>query len=331
MRKIRMGAVIAIALLLVTAAALAATAQMGLWDFITRYDRDDRVLPEARDMIQPGSEERLAATSLAAVSLKECMYDGQAIYAVFAIKPQADDILLLMGDCSPNDPASDLTGNDALAETTLADWAHTLGRDRIVYAGVADQNEELGKTLILSSFDFFMDEEGVVYVMASGTVSGGPQQLDVPMILVTTPKETPDAREIANFTISLSATPSRAVVEGAEPIRFDSCGVEVTRVTLTSTAMGTYAQVRYRVVDEDAYAATEGGLWFEFLNSDGQPYADGFYGSSTAGPVGDQTDLYDQETVLAAMETLPDTITITLRGYNAWNKERYEAHEVALK
>lgn len=327
MRKIKMGAVIAIALILMAAVALAATTQMGLWDFLTLRGQESEMLPEARDLIQPGDSGNTAATSLATLSLKEGMYDGKTVYAVFEVKPQAADILLLAGDCSPSDRADYLTGNPALAETTLGDWAHSLGRDRDIFVGVRGIDEALG-SIVFSTWDFSMAEDGTLYIMASGSATSSSQRLDIAVTLLTYP-DSSSKPETADMAFTLNASPNRSFVEYATPILFADCGVEVTQVTLTSSAMATHAEVRFHVVDEAAYAATGDGLWFEFLDAEGQAISLGVFGSGSINAVEGEANAYIQQETLVAMDTLPDAITI--RGYNCWEKNCYESHTITFQ
>ena len=328
MRKIKMGAVIAVALILMAAVALAATAQMGLWDLLTLRGREAEVLPEARDLIQPGDSGQAAATSLASVTLVEGVYDGYTAYLVFEVKPLADDILLLTGDSMPSDFAADLTGKEELGETTVADRAHALGRDRVVYVGLRDKNLELGLTSLISSLDYHLAEDGTLSIITVGPAAAGGQALDVALTLVTT-CEGDGERETADMAFTLGAAPNRGTVENTVPTVFADCGVEVTKVTLTSTAMATYAEICFHVVDEDAYAATDDGLWFEYLDTDGQIIPMGVFGSGSVSAVEGEANAYIQKEKLVAMDTLPDTIVI--RGYNCWEKNRYEAHTLEMK
>lgn len=326
MRKVKMGAVIAIALALIAAVALAATAQTGLWDFLALRGQEDRVLPEAQSLVQPGNGAR-AATGLAAITLTEGVYDGHNAYLVFEVKPLADDILLLAGDSVPSDPAASLTGKKELGETTVADWAHALGRDRVVYVSLRDKNLELGLESLISSLDYRLAEDGTLSIITVGPAEAGGQALDVALTLITYPVD--GEREEADMAFTLNAALARGTAESAAPVTFADCGVEVTHVALTSTAMATYAEVRFRVVDRAAYAAAGDGLWFEFLDAEGQAIPMGVFGSGSIGEVEEGLGVYIQREVLVAMDALP--ATITLQGYNCWDKSRYEAHDIAMK
>ena len=105
--------------------------------------------------------------------------------------------------------------------------------------------------------------------------------------------------------------------------------MQVTSVTLTSTPMNTYTRIEFTVTDVDAYAKTDEGLWFEFLDENGERLPSG---SSTGGavtPVGDDGLHFVQTDSLIAMESFPETVT--LRGYNCWEKNRYETHTFEME
>ena len=87
-----------------------------------------------------------------------------------------------------------------------------------------------------------------------------------------------------------------------------------------------YYEVHFTITDETAYAATEDGVWFEFLDANGDALSGGV---TRTGEVTRQKDgSLVQSGSLAAQNELPETVT--LHAYNCWTKERYETNELTL-
>lgn len=108
--------------------------------------------------------------------------------------------------------------------------------------------------------------------------------------------------------------------------------MRVDQVTLWGTAMATHVEVEFTVVDEAAYALTDGGLFFEFLDEKDERIAEGVAAGNGVFPVegaaGNEKKFLQKDT-FAAMDELPTKITI--QGFNIWEKNRYEAHAFELK
>ncbi len=85
--------------------------------------------------------------------------------------------------------------------------------------------------------------------------------------------------------------------------------------------MAIYTEIEFTVIDKDKYIATENGLWFEFIDENGNrlPFGADSAGSieatDAAEPVDGNPGSFIQKGSLRAAETLPEEIT--LRGYNA--------------
>ena len=113
----------------------------------------------------------------------------------------------------------------------------------------------------------------------------------------------------------------------SQSAEYPSCGVRVDSVRLTASPMALYYEIHFTVTDEAAYAATEDGVWFEFLDANGNALPDGATRGAEVQPQADGSLV--QSGSLAAREELPETVT--LRAYNCWTQERYESHELTLE
>lgn len=97
------------------------------------------------------------------------------------------------------------------------------------------------------------------------------------------------------------------------------------------------AAIEYSVTDREAFDGTQGGLWFEFIDpqKEGEPWeqrlAAGLTGSGSAGAV----DPQEEEPVqFCQRETLGRNElheVYTLRAFDAWEKGRYETHEIRMR
>ena len=91
--------------------------------------------------------------------------------------------------------------------------------------------------------------------------------------------------------------------------------------------------MEFTVIDEAAFAATDDGLWFEFIDPQStetayasQRLAGGLSGSSSVADLGGG---HYVQTETLAKNALRDTYT--LRAYNCLEKTRYETHEFVMQ
>ena len=156
----------------------------------------------------------------------------------------------------------------------------------------------------------------------------------------------------ATITMTASVTSTDApVVEGeipnvyvsCEPIEYPSVGVRVDRLTIEVKPQDIYAIIDFTVTDREAFAKTDDGLWFEFIDPDKateQP-AEGQYaqqrltsGLSGGGMVMPLDDEQSEPTMYRQTETLGKNElndAYTLRAFNCWEKERYETHTFTMR
>ncbi len=334
-KKISTGLIVAVAILLIAAVAIAATAQWGILDFFNLRGDGASVSPEANQIIQKQIAQEGGETEYASFSLREGVFDGHDTYLVVAVKPASDKILLMGPDLLPEDPMENLGPLFDGSSLTVADWAAQNGKEQLVQISILDQATRLGLEGVVSSLDYIMEEDGTLVFMAHGSHSYAEQ---LPIELVCHAKLLGDLSEADGSESSVSSlsftlytvTDRDKSVTSTQGALFADCGVEVTSVTLTATPLATYTRIEFTVVDEDAYANTDDGLWFEFLDENGERLPDSVSGGGSSGPAeeGDSTH-YVQLSSIAATEELPKTIT--LRGFNCWEKNRYETHSFEME
>lgn len=329
MKKFSMGLVIAIACMLLATVAFAAAERWGVFDFITdRYDV--KVLPQAQEIVHKEFAGSTTQIGDAIFGVREAVFDGQHVYITLAVTPANDSVLLLGPDSTPDDMASDLLGDARGEGLTIRDWAAKHGKTKLVQANVSGNALAPGEQSIINSIDYVTEDDGTLVLMTSGAYPGGKDKLDVELACISLPFTVDEEllqenveRGSLGFELAAAAPIGRA--QNVAPATYTDCGVRVDRVTLTGSPMAVYYEIEYTVVDEAAYEKTDDGLWFEFLDEKGERLPDGATASGEVAEVeGSNGKVLMERGSLEAMETLPRQVT--LRGYNCWEKNRYETH-----
>lgn len=328
-KKFRISIAVAVAAcLLLAAVGFATVNHWGIFDFINRYNV--KMLPEAVDIVATDIPQEGGETELAQFSLREAIYDGQHIYMIVDVKPQ-EGILLLGVDSSPEDSMSDLLDKDS----NLSIEAYAEENNLTMMRASMGSN-------FIESMDFHLEEDGtLVYELEGAPETLGAETFEgvlttrlTPIIATENPEdatstaytidhENPQTSELS-FSLTLPKTYANIVsVQNAE---YPSCGAKIDSVEFTASPLGLYYQIIFSVSDEDAYEATDGGLWFEFIDENGERVEDG---ASTGGSINEIEDgKFVQIGAIGAAEELPTSIT--LRGFNCWTKDRYETCELAV-
>lgn len=316
-----------LAIVLLAAVALAAASQWGVMDFLDSR-HGVQVLPEATGLLQQDVPQEGGQADLATFTLREAALDGRDIFMVVAVAPTDGDTLLLGTDAMPGDLMSNMGPRFAGMQTTIADYAAQQGKTRLVHTNMAEEH--------VNSLDFVLEEDGTLVYMLTGTLEADASAVPITLRCITIPYDgeslTMDGRQEVALTFTLQAADVKAEVASDTPVVFADCGVRVDRLTLSSTALSTHVRLEFTVIDEAAYALTDDGLWFEFLDEGGERVAGGATGVGSIGPLDEgeaNPTRFVQIDALVAMEALPRRITV--RGYNAWEKNRYEAHVFELK
>ena len=335
MKKFRLGLVIALACLLLATAAFAAANQWGVLDFISAR-QGVQTLPEAQELVQRDFPQADARTDDVAFTVREAIFDGDHLYVVIAVNARHDDVLLMGLDCFPDDPASDLLGEEKAGNLTLLDWAIQNGKTSLFRISVYDDGAALGKPDFMDNIDFVMEDDGTLVYMLSGTYKGDEETPTIYLNCASIPFTQDEMldmekRQIVQFSLTLPAaqTSPDGRVQSTAPALYTDCGVQVERITLTPTPMAIYCEIEFSVVDETAYAATDDGLWFEFIDENGERLPDGAMSGGIERIDEPDGTRFIQKDSLQAMKTLPKQII--LRGYNCWEKNRYETHTFEMK
>ncbi len=185
------------------------------------------------------------------------------------------------------------------------------------------------------SMDFLLEDDDMLVYMINARLSDASSKLDLKLhcaaarYIDKAGQDVPDASSFARTTLSVAVknTGTQEVLNSTESAVYSDCGVRVDKVTLTGSPMAIYVQIAFTVTDREKYEKTDGGLWFEFLDAQGQRLPDG---ADTGGGIEQIDDEhFVQKSSLRASEVLPGEII--LRAFNCWEKNRYETHTFEMK
>jgi hypothetical protein len=333
MRGFRIKAAVAViaACFIVPTAVFAITHNRGVLDFIGGFLNSSPVLPGAVDIVQSDLTPEAAQTDLAAFAVRDAVFDGSDIYLTVAVTPKSKDIMVVPSYQFSGDPVADLGAQFEGRTDTIAEYAAAIGKT-LAFAGFR------WEFVNGSSWSSHIDGDGTLVIMVQSAYTGtDADALNMSLACILYTKQEinevhPTAATLA-FMLKNTGAFEHAASDGA--VEFASAGVRVDSVTLTASEMSVNARVEYTVIDADKFAAAEGGLWFEFLESTSESLTGGVNDRLPDGPGGGQVIALDeagtrfaQDWSLGAMETLPNSLTV--RGYNSWDKSRYETHTVRI-
>lgn len=353
-RKLRLSAAIAVAACLILAtAAFAAVSHWGLFDFLDQGG-DSGALPEAAEIVATDPPQEGGAGELASFRLRETVYDGEYVYMVVDATP-ADGILLLGPGLLPPDAMRDLTKEDSDA-MTIGEYAEANDLQMAI-VGISTASAAEGAEDAITSFDWRLEADGTLVFMLSGEApQGAGDAFETTLLCSVTPLvsaaegegiimqyfeedgEEPVSKYIgydvdeahiqrSELAFALTAAGSAEAQAYDLGAAYPGCGVRVERVTFEPSPMALYYEIRFTITDEAAYAATEDGVQFEFLDANGERLPDG---ATMSGQTAAQADgSLVQSGSLSAQSDLSQIAA--LRAFNCWTKERYESHELTLE
>lgn len=306
---------------LLCAAALAAAGRWGMLDFIGRY-QNTYIPQDAGDYVH--SDVAAFAQDGLAVNVRELYYDGRTARMTVDVAPADADTLLLGEDTQMDDAWGELTGQAGDARAVLDVW-HARGEAHVLRVGLYTADIEQGAAD--ASLDWVLGADGVLTYYIEQRYDDDRPAREVTLKVTATPYADPEAGEesldwdhrvVLEKTLTLTAESGTDVYESAEPAVYAGAGVRVDCVRVEVKPQELVATVEFTVIDEAAFATTDDGLWFEFIDPQStetayasQRLAGGLSGSGSVADLGGGR--YAQTETLAKNE-LRDTYT--LRGYN---------------
>jgi hypothetical protein len=322
----RLVAAIAVICVLCAGTALALTNTWGILDFISGRMNNKKVLPEAAGIVQTDVSQSGGQTDFATFTVRQAIFDGENTFIIVDVKPSSSKYLLLGPDAYPADPVGNMGPLFADKTGTIADYAQENNKELI--------RTSLGIEGVNQSMDFLLEEDNTLVYMINASITDSSSKLNLKMNCVAAPFVSKEGESIVDETnmkrtslsVALENTGTKDAVISAEPVIYSDCGVQVDKVTLKSSEMAIYAEIEFTVIDKEKFAKTEDGLWFEFLNGNGELLPNGA-GSGSIEKIDDTH--YVQKSSVQASESLPGEII--LRGFNCWEKNRYETHTFEMK
>jgi len=352
-KKLSVGAVCALMILAIAAVALAAATHVGMFDFIGRYQ--DTYIPEdAQSYVQ--TDVLSLSNELVSVNLRELYYDGHVARLTLDVTPRDPHILLMGVDSTLEDNWQNLVRLnrdwDDTDKHTVAEYAAQQGFTS-AYVINAYVDEVATGEVTGGSMDYNLSEDGVLTHYAQMDFMEAQPTRETTLHVTLSPYSTllgKDSRRTGEkieletpLTLDASRharqTDEPTAYESTEPIDFPNVGVRMDSLRIDVTAQELYVTIDYTVTDRDAYAATDNGLWFEFIDPESaetEPYKQrlsaGLSGGGSVAPVDSNdpekaTQFRQQQTL--GLNELRDTYT--LRAYSAWEKTRYDTRIVEME
>ncbi|HWR21985.1 MAG TPA: hypothetical protein VN366_00780 [Feifaniaceae bacterium] len=321
-RSRRRAVLIAACILLLATTAYAAAVRFGVASF---FERRGKQLPDnAAGMVETAVPQQTPGNALVTFSVREAVYSGEQFYAVLEARPtKADDYLLLCMDTMPDDPA----GNMGIPDTnaTLEELAAQQGK-ALLRVGA---DIYLGERYVMETADYLTEADGTVVMMLSGTGAGnaGKQQFTCKTSVIPYDAQggmllDDEQKNSFPFTLEAASLSDPIIYRQKHPAVVEGAGVTVERVEWKETALEIYAELYFKIdpsatAEQRALASDQ--LWFEYLDANGSRLADGLTGIGSIEQTEDGG--FVQKTSLAAMDTLPASITV--RAYDFAEETRF--------
>ena len=337
--KRKFSAALAFALVgvLVVAVALAVANRKGVLDFLSY---SEATLPEnAGDYVQTdiAADERDGLHA----AVREVVYDGHRLWATVDINMDGEKPLLTGLDYGLDEEKWAWLRHDE-SETddrTILDVykAENYTDAYYIVASVYDENDDQN-----TSCEAHLQDDGTLTFYESIVFEQEKAEREITVSVRAFKYEEKDGRMNLNqkpmaelkfhFTAKASAVDEETTVS-VEPVEYESIGVRVDRVTVTTKPLEMDYAIEYTVVDAEKFAQTDDGLWFEFIDpnsTETEPYAqrlkDGF---SRTGEVTPIDDTHYRQTGTLSLDEKADSYT--LRAYECWEKRRFDTHEIRMK
>ena len=340
--KRKFSAALAFALVgvLVVAVALAVANRKGVLDFLSY---SEATLPEnAADYVQTdvaaGEQDGLHAV------VREVVYDGHRLWATVDINMDGEKPLLTGFDYGLDDEEKWAWLRHDESETddrSILEVYRAEGYTDAYYivANAYDESDDMGTysgevhlqddgTLTFYESIAFEQEKAEREITVSVRAFKF-EEKDGEMVV----SQNPSAEMKLRFTAKASAVDDEETIVSVEPVEYESIGVRVDRVTVTTKPLEMDYAIEYTVVDAEKFAQTDDGLWFEFIDPNSreeEPYdqrlKEGVSGVVSVEPVDDTH--FRQIGTLSLSEKAD---CYTLRAYECWEKRRFDTHEIRMK
>ncbi|NLO83962.1 MAG: hypothetical protein GX096_00815 [Clostridiales bacterium] len=329
-KKVNTGLVIALAIILIATVAIAAVSQWGVIDYLTNsFNTNPDIIENAAKFLQTDIKQEATTIEQATIHVRETVFDGKSLYIAVAVKSTDDMGFLLGTDSMPSDPVSDLGQLFKGNTLSMREQANEAGTPNLYHVSANDMNHNV------NSIDFFMEEDGTLVFILMGEVEEFKNELAINLECNVIPytadgKYDHDKKETASVNFTMTTQSQQGGYISTNTADYTDCGVRIDSIAIRKSEMSLYYDLTYTVIDEAAYAATDDGLWFEMLDKAGERIDNiSSAGGGTILVEGSSPEQYIANGTLPLNLNVQESLTI--RGYNCWEKNRYEAHDFDLK
>lgn len=351
-RKISAAMVFALLVVAMCAVALAA-GKWGILDFVGRYAS----IPEDA-MSYMESDVAKFENEVVDVNIRELYYDGRTLRFMADVTPKDEKALLVGTDCMLSDNWQNLfrpLGGewDEEDERTIRDVLKEKEYETALNTNVWIVEESAGR-VVAGSMDYTLVEDGTLTIFRQIEFENDLDERDITINVSTAPYTDPLNSEKTDYgryahakhalhLMAAQLNASEPVEAGAipnayvctDPVVYEDIGVRIDRLLIEVKPQEIYATIDYTVIDEEKYAGTDHGLWFEFIDpkSTAQAYHEQRLEGGLSGGGGTQW-LNEEQTRFRQKETLArhelhDTYTV--RGFSAWEKNRYDMNTLTMR
>lgn len=340
-RKFSAALVFALVAVLAVAVALAVANRAELLDYMNASS-DAQIPYDAASYIKQGTESGEGNTF--SLNVREKFYDGRTLRLTVDVTAKAPKTLLYGLDFFPEDSWQDLItltydGVDPSDERSILDVYHENGYEQMmrVQMNVLSQAED---DFANTTQEVVLNEDGTLtfFYVKEFETDEPTREIELSasakeMTEKDGKTESGDEETVeAAFTVEKENSDEETAVS-AEPVEYESIGVRVDKVTMTTGPLEINYTIEYTIIDAEKFKKTDDGLWFEFIDPDStasEPYAqrlkDGF---SRTGEVAPVDDTHYRQTGMLSLDEKADTYT--LRAYECWEKQRFDTHEIQMK
>ena len=340
-RKFSAALVFALVAVLAVAVALAVANRAELLDYMNASS-NAQIPYDAASYIKQGTESGEGNTF--SLNVREKFYDGRTLRLTVDVTAKVPKTLLYGLDFFPEDSWQDLItltydGVDPSDERSILDVYHENGYEQMmrIRLNVLSQAED---DFANTTQEVVLNEDGTLtfFYVKEFETDEPTREIELSasakeMMEKDGKTESGDEETVeAAFTVEKENSDEETAVS-AEPVEYESIGVRVDKVTMTTGPLEINYAIEYTVVDAEKFKKTDDGLWFEFIDPNSmetEPYAqrlkDGFSRTGEVAPV-DETHF--RQTGMLSLDEKADTYT--LRAYECWEKQRFDTHEIQMK
>lgn len=275
--------------------------------------------PGAKEMVQTAIQQEGGTMQLASFEAVEAVNDGRQVYLMLRIRANDPAAVLLID--SQNEPAQNMPGR----EESFSKVAYDSGRD-LVQVSAWPQEEGLE----VSAQTIQYDGEDILFSL-SLMMNGTPVE-EIQLDLIThnlyrddLTREERITRD--EMTLHIPLTDAREMYTADVPLPLTGSGLMLETLLVEKTPIATYLTVRYALTEDSTSLQAlqlRDGIWFNWLDGEGNPYPDGQMSQSQNGSDGE----VELTTAYRAFETIPTEIT--LEFYSGMSKERYDTVTIPI-